>query len=216
MGLAGPSIFVILGDDRTVAIDICKTVDISIMGKVLGIVGSPRKKGNTYALVESVLKGAEAEGADTEIVQLSDMTIKECDGCHACWKGRPCPKRDDMDGIYCKIGESDVIVLGTPIYWYAPTALMKCLLDRFVYFNCPENRPMVRGKSAILVIPFEDTDLGSSVPAVRIFQMSLDYLEMRLFGTVLAPGVARQGEVRNDLERMEEAYQIGQRVMEEI
>jgi len=185
------------------------------MGKVLGIVGSPRKKGNTYALVESVLKGAEAEGADTEIVQLSDMSIMECDGCHACWKGNICPKRDDMEGIYRKIGESDFIVLGTPIYWYAPTALMKCLLDRFVYFNCPENRPMVKGKSAILVIPFEDTDLETSEPAVRIFQMSLDYLEMRLLGTVLAPGVARPGEVRNDPNRMSEAYQMGQRAMNE-
>ena len=65
------------------------------MKKVLGIVGSPRKKGNTHILVSRILEGAETEGATTDLVLLSKLKIRECNGCHACWKGNSCAKRDD-------------------------------------------------------------------------------------------------------------------------
>lgn len=95
------------------------------MKTILGVVGSPRRKGNTHILVSRILEGAKKEGAATEIIFLNDLTIRECDGCHVCWKGRKCSKKDDMNNIYPKIIQSDVIIFGTPVYWYGPTALMK-------------------------------------------------------------------------------------------
>lgn len=53
-----------------------------------------------------------------------------------------------MNGFYQKIIDSDILVFGTPVYWYAPTAIMKAFIDRFVYFNCPENREKIRGKNS--------------------------------------------------------------------
>jgi multimeric flavodoxin WrbA len=52
------------------------------MKRVLGIMASPRKNGNTHLLVSKILEGASAEGAITEILFLNDLTIRECDGCH--------------------------------------------------------------------------------------------------------------------------------------
>ncbi|MHC4343853.1 MAG: flavodoxin family protein, partial [Planctomycetota bacterium] len=80
------------------------------MKKILGVVGSPRRNGNTHILVASILEGAKKEGPATEVLLLGDLTIAECDGCHACWQGRDCCKHDDMNGIYHKIIESDAIV----------------------------------------------------------------------------------------------------------
>jgi len=100
--------------------------------KVLGIMGSPRKKGNTHILISNILEAAEDAGAATEILLLADKKIEECDGCLACWKDKECPKADDMLAFYPKIIESDTIIFGTPVYWYGPTAIMKSLLDRFV------------------------------------------------------------------------------------
>src|SRR5512138_2812576 len=120
------------------------------MKRVLGLVGSPRKNGNTHLLVAKMLEGAQAEGAETELVLLPDLTIQECDGCLACWRDKPCPKQDDMNALYPRIVASDVLVLGTPVYWYGPTALMKAMIDRWVYFNCPQNRAKIRGKRALL------------------------------------------------------------------
>jgi len=181
------------------------------MKKMLGIVGSPRKKGNTHLLVERILKGGQDAGAETEIILLGDRTIAECDGCHACWKKKPCVRDDGMNAIYETIAGSDILVFGTPVYWYGPTALMKGFIDRCVYFNCPENRPKIRYKSAILAIPFEEEDPATADITVALFRKSLGYLEMNLAGIVLAPGVTKRGEIRKREHILKEGYDLGRR-----
>jgi multimeric flavodoxin WrbA len=179
---------------------------------VLGIVGSPRRKGNTHVLVERILEGAAQAGAATEIAFLDRMRIVECDGCHRCWKGGKCAKEDDMSAFYPKIIESSAIVFGTPVYWYGPTALMKSLIDRFVYFNCPENRAGVRHKRAAIAIPFEEDDPEVAEPLIKFFDRSLAYLEMRTIGRLMVPGVTLRGEVRKKDNILSEAFELGKRL----
>jgi multimeric flavodoxin WrbA len=183
------------------------------MEHVLGIVGSPRRNGNTHILVSRILEGAQAEGAVAETLFLNDLTIRECDGCHACWKGKPCGKQDDMQAVYAKIIESDGIVFGTPVYWYGPTALMKGLIDRFVYFNCPENRAKIRGKAAVIAVPFEENDPRMADLVVALFEKSLVYLEMRLVGQVIAPGVGEKGDILREQARLNEGYELGRKLV---
>lgn len=182
------------------------------MNRVLGVVGSPRRKGNTHLLVERLLEGVEKEGGAGEMLFLADLSIKECDGCHRCWKTDVCAKKDDMSALYEKITAGDAVVFGTPVYWYGPTALMKGFVDRFVYFNCPEHRHGTRGKKSALVIPFEETDMSTAAPLVDFFQRSLGYLEMELVGQLLVPGVTLKGEVRKKTGPMEEAFELGRRL----
>ena len=165
------------------------------MKRILGVLGSPRKNGNTHGMLETMLAAAERAGAETDIVFLGDLVIGDCNGCHACWRGKECPRGDDMNGLYGRITESDAIVFGTPVYWYGPTAPMKAFLDRFVYFNCPEHRPLIKGKAAVLVAPWEESGREAAEPLVRMFELSVSYLEMRLAGTVLAPGVGAPGDI---------------------
>ena len=179
------------------------------MKRILGVVGSPRKNGNTHTLVSRILEGAEQEGARVEGIFLNDLHIMECDGCHACWKTGKCSKDDDMIPVYPKIMESDVIILGTPVYWYGPTALMKGFIDRLVYFNCPENRPKIRGKSAVLVVPFEEENPEAAELLLAMFEKSLSYLEMTLAAQILVPGVTLRGEILNKKSVLDRAYEIG-------
>ncbi len=58
------------------------------MKKILGIVGSPRRMGNTHILADRVLEGAKAQGAGVDELFLNELNTNECDGCHACWKGK--------------------------------------------------------------------------------------------------------------------------------
>jgi len=182
------------------------------MKKVIGVVGSPRKKGNTHILVSRILEGAEAEGVQTDIVLLGKLKIRECDGCHACWKDKPCAKRNDMNDLYPKIEESDAIVFGTPVYWYGPTALMKGFIDRFVYFNCPENRTKIKGKRAAIAVPYEEENPKTAKPVVTFFEKSLDYLEMNLIGKIIVPGVSDKGDVLQKEQVLAKAYELGQRL----
>ena len=177
---------------------------------VLGIVGSPRKDGNTHVLVREVLAGAAGAGAASETILLGELEIAECDGCHACWQGKPCPKGDDMNALYPRIAAADAIVFGTCVYWYGPTALMKAFLDRFVYFNGPEHRPDVAGKPAGLVVPFEETDPTMADLTVTMFDRSLRYLEMPLVGRVIVPGVTKRGEVAGRDEPLRQARRLGE------
>ena len=185
------------------------------MAKLLGIVGSPRRHGNTHVLVDAVLGSARDVGAQTEIVLLSDLMISECDGCHACWNGHQCPKDDGMNALYPKLAESSVIVFGTPVYWYGPTALMKAFIDRFVYFNCPENREKIRGKIAAVVVPFEEENPDTVAPVITFFENCFRYLEITLAERLIAPGVTRRGEVRDKPGVLTQAVELGARLARE-
>ena len=179
------------------------------MSRVLGIMGSPRKKGNTHVLLEKILEGAHAVGADTELVLLGDVEIGECDGCHACWRGKPCPRMDDMNDLYPKIAESDALIFGTPVYWYGPTALLKAFLDRFVYFNCPENRGKIAGTTCVLAVVFEEDNDEAAGPLVDMFEKSFGYLEVDHAETILVPGVTKRGEIAEKNDVMARAFDLG-------
>jgi len=172
-------------------------------------VGSPRRNGNTHILVSRILEGAKEEGAEVEMLLLADLTIAECDGCHVCWEGKGCSKKDDMNDVYQKIIESDVVVFGTPVYWYGPTALMKGFIDRFVYFNCAANRGKIRGKWAVIAVPFEEENPEAAGLVVAFFEKSLEYLEMKLVGKIVVPGVGGKGEILGKGGRLTECYELG-------
>ncbi|MEW6377648.1 MAG: flavodoxin family protein [Thermodesulfobacteriota bacterium] len=98
--------------------------------KVLGIFGSPRRGGNTELLLEEALKGAKAEGAEVERLFITDFTITPCKECHGCDRTGECVILDDMQKIYPKLLEADVIILASPIFFYGITAWAKALVDR--------------------------------------------------------------------------------------
>lgn len=179
------------------------------MKNILGIVGSPRRNGNTHVLVARILEGAASMGAKTETVFLGDLRIHECEGCHACWGTGECCKRDDMNALFPKIGECNGMVLGTPVYWYGPSALMKGFVDRLVYFNSPEHRPRIRGKAAVIAVPFEEQDPETASLVVQFFEKCFHYLQMDFAGKVIVPGVTRRGEVRENADCMNAAYELG-------
>lgn len=187
---------------------------IADLKKILAIVGSPRKGGNTDILVQKVAEGAVSKNAQVETLHLGKLTIRECDGCHACWKGKNCSKNDDMLAIYDKIIESDSLVFATPVYWYGTTALMKALIDRMVYFNCPENRIKIRGKQAAVVIPFEEENPQTAKPVVEFFVNCLNYLEIRLIDTVVVGGVGEKGDVLKKPACLDEAFELGKKLGE--
>jgi multimeric flavodoxin WrbA len=180
--------------------------------KILAVMGSPRVGGNTDVLVSKVAEGARARGAEVEVLRLGELVIRECDGCHACWRGRVCSKDDDMRLVYPKIAGCDAIVFATPVYWYGPTALMKAFIDRFVYFNCEANRPQVRGKKAVVAVVLEENREQTWRPVVEFFERGLAYLEMELAGTIVVPGVGAKGAIQRKPEQLQEAWRLGQRL----
>jgi multimeric flavodoxin WrbA len=105
--------------------------------KILAVMGSPRKKGNTYNVVERVktrLMGFD-NSIEFEYLFLSDYDLKMCTGCFACIaKGEHlCPLKDDRDTIMSKMMEADGIIFAAPCYTLGVPAVMKNFIDRFAY-----------------------------------------------------------------------------------
>ena len=98
--------------------------------KVLGIMGSPRIKGNTDLLLEETLKGAKSQGADVEKIVVDKLKIAPCKEYLGCFRDGNCVIRDDMDAIYPKLLEADVVIIASPIFFYGVTSQAKALIDR--------------------------------------------------------------------------------------
>lgn len=178
--------------------------------KVLALVGSPRKSGNTDILVDKLLDGACSEGCSVEKVYLHDMDIRPCVDCRNCKKGSfECATEDDMKMLYPKLAEVDVLVFGTPLYWYGPTAQMKLLIDRLRPFVASKK---LKGKKAILVIPSEEGKEACK-HLVGMFKRSLKYLGVQLANILLVKAYEK-GEVREQPNILRNAFTIGRSLIE--
>lgn len=106
--------------------------------KIVGISGSPVKEGNTDTFLSTIIKDAEEKGLQTDIVNLSNMAIKNCIHCNFCLskqkKDKYCSLKDDTQLIYDKLEDADIIVLASPVYFMRTSGLMATFIDRLRVF----------------------------------------------------------------------------------
>ena len=106
--------------------------------RVMAINGSPRKNWNTAKVLQSAMKGAEAAGAETEFVNLYDLSFCGCKSCFACKiknskTGGVCAIRDELRPVLERAREADVLILGTPVYYSYPTGVMRSFMERLMF-----------------------------------------------------------------------------------
>jgi multimeric flavodoxin WrbA len=174
--------------------------------QILALLGSPRKGGNTELLVDELLGAAQANGHAVDKVRLAELSIAPCRDCRACKRreDHSCVVDDDMTGLCAELERADVIVFGTPIYWYGPSAQMKPMIDRLRAFS---GTGKLRGKTGVLVLPSQEGPACCG-PTVDMFAMIFRFLEMRDGGAVLATAYDR-GEVRDKPQDMARARELG-------
>ncbi len=97
---------------------------------VLGILGSPRERSNTGVLLERVLAGAAAAGAETELIRLRDLEYSSCRHCGGCDKTGECVVQDDMQQVHRKLRAARHLVLASPIQFSGVSGEMKAMIDR--------------------------------------------------------------------------------------
>jgi multimeric flavodoxin WrbA len=184
------------------------------MSNILIVNGSPRKKGNSATLAQQVATGAVAVGAQVETVFLHGMDIAPCNACDACLQTADpaCVIDDDMQALYLKLLEADAIVLASPIYWFTISAQTKLFMDRCYAFEGSGENPL-KDKRYAIVLAYGDSDPFNSgaVNALRTFQDGLAYIGAEIAGTVYG-SASKPGEIAQNEELMEKAYQLGQQL----
>ncbi|MGD0794404.1 MAG: flavodoxin family protein [Dehalococcoidales bacterium] len=105
--------------------------------KILAILCSPSKNGNTATLLNRALEGAKQEGAEVELFSVAGKDIKPCDECRACAKTGKCVVKDDAEPLFEKMLAADGIIFGAPVFFYGMAAQAKAIIDRTTALAVP-------------------------------------------------------------------------------
>lgn len=103
------------------------------MMKVLMINGSPRANGNTAISLEEMKKVFQAEGIETELVQVGHQDIRGCIGCRSCITKGKCVFDDIVNATAKSFEEADGLVVASPVYYASANATLIAFLDRLFY-----------------------------------------------------------------------------------
>jgi len=178
--------------------------------KIIVLNGSPRKNGNTSALVKSFVEGAESKGNTVTEFFLDGMNINGCKGCFGGGKNpkSPCVQKDDMDKIYPIYKEADIVVLATPLYYWSISGQLKCAFDRlFAVAECDPGYRNPKKECALLMAAegngFEET--------LYWYDRLEKHIGWKSIGKVLCGGVMAVGDIEGN-EKLKEAYELGQSI----
>ena len=178
--------------------------------KVVAFNGSARKDGNTAILLKRVLKVLQAEGFETELVQLAGEQIRGCTACRICFetKNQRCVIEGDKVNVYIqKMVEADGVILGSPTYFSMMSPEMKALIDRagFVARATPD---MLKHKVGAAVVAVRRAGAIPTFDAINHFF---------LINQMIIPGSSywnigignKKGDVENDEEGMKTMDDLG-------
>ena len=180
------------------------------MSMVLGVVGSVRHWGNSELLVRQALRGAQAMGASVKAIRLTDLRLKSCTGCMRCaMGGQPCPLDDDMAWLIEAVQAAEGLVLAAPIYFLAPAAVIKLVLDRLLMVMGQVSTPLPTPRPAITIATAGlESWQGVALPFLNALAGAFGYRPVDSLVAV-APG---PGEVLLDGELLSRVWEAGCRV----
>lgn len=179
--------------------------------KAIGIVGSPRKNGNTEFITKHILKAIEEEGIEVELIRLAGLDIKPCIGCMTCTDGEECSQDDDVFPIYTKMKAADAIVITTPVYIGSATALVKAFMER-AGFMARNNGRLFAGKvGGPFVVSRRSAHFFTVAQLYFWFHMQGFFMPGSIHPNI-AFGGDEKGEVEKDEEGLATAWNFGKNI----
>lgn len=186
--------------------------------QILMLSGSPKKNGNTAALVEWFTEGALSKGARVELIHTAFLQYKfpGCTSCRLCQKEEAygCVIEDDAALVLAKMAAADVIVMATPLYFFAASAQLKVVIDRMFSLYKWDNaagtmKTALKGKTLVLLASaYEDVGLDA---LEKPFSLTAEYTGMK-FESLLVPDAGVSGDIRKKPSAREKAASLGKRL----
>lgn len=184
--------------------------------KVVGIVCSPRRGGNTEILVREALVGSKELGADTELLTVAGKDIRFCDSCYACITTGVCRIRDDVEEILEKLQEADGVILGTPVYFSSVSGQAKSIMDRTIAlrFKKGKSHLSLKDKVAGAIVVARTGGRSMTKSLLENFFIMHGMLVVGVVGglTLAEGGWVDMGEIKKDKGVMKQAKQLGRRI----
>jgi len=178
--------------------------------KILGIVGSCRRLGNTEILVKEALMGAEKEGAEVDIVRWTDYNILPCEGDATCmFLGKECKfkNKDDHDYLLQMMYQFDGVILGAPCYILEVEAVVKQFIDRLFVLSSQPSKMI--GKPAAIIVPYATrgwTTYAFLQPTIVLHQLGMHIVDKALIH------IQAMSQTAGDARAQAKARKIGKEV----
>ena len=184
--------------------------------KVLGILGSPRRGGNSEILLKAFLEGAAGAGAEVEEILLRELKISPCLEIYHCFKDGTCPIKDDMRELYDKLLAADVVALASPIFFYNVSAQAKAMIDRTQAlwarrYVLKQDFPGGHRQGVLLAVGATKGKLlfvGTRLTAKYFF----DAVNVRYAAEILVRGADEKGAIQAQAQTLEQARDLGRRL----
>lgn len=174
--------------------------------KILALLGSPNKKGNTASLLEKFLEGAATHNVESGTVFLHSCNIAPCTACNSCRENPEvlCVIDDDMQQLYSKVYDADVLVFATPVYWWTISAQMKLFMDRLYAINYDR----LKNKKVVLIMTYggEKPNLGPEL-VEKMYTDICDWLGMNFYGVLEA--CSGNTPTSKNSDALQEAFDLG-------
>ena len=184
--------------------------------KIVAIYGSPRRKGNTAALLKKAIEGARDSGAAVEEIVLRDLKISPCLEIYGCLEAGECAIKDDFQMVRDKILDARGLILASPVFFYTVSAHTKMLMDRFQSLwvkkywveKAPQGQKTHNRKGLFISVGATKGKklFDGILLSVKYF---FDVLDMELWKALLYRQLDFQDDVLKHPEYLEEAYQTG-------
>jgi len=177
--------------------------------KVLGISGSMRENGNTAILIQKILDHIEKEGCsefETEYLSLSGLDIGACTGCEKCKETKWCVLKDDWDMVAEKMIECDVLIIGSPTYFYDVNGHTKNMIDRT--YSLYHNKKLA-GKNAVVVSVCADRGCERTLSTLEGFVNTHRFSSL---GFISGRGF-KEGDILKDTHAIMKCDEIGEKIL---
>ena len=161
--------------------------------KIVVLQGSPRKAGNTQFLVEGFKEGAEKAGHEVEIINVGNMKIAPCIACEYCHsKGNgECVQKDDMQGVYEKLANADMIVFASAVYYFNITGQLQNVISRFY---CKGTMP---AKKYALILSSYSPDVYNGI--IETYKHIVDYSSAADIGVKCVNGADQKTDANHKM-----------------
>ena len=174
-------------------------------------------KSNTDLLLDQALEGARSQGADIEKIIVDKLTITPCKEYYGCEKDGNCVIRDDMDNIYSRLIEADVLIVASPMFFYGITGQLKSFIDRCQALwvrkhilkqdiNRHDRKGVFTGVGATRGKQLFD----GSILTMKYF---FDAAGVTYADELLIRGVDKRGEIKEHPSALADAYELGKRIV---
>ncbi|MEJ2728188.1 MAG: flavodoxin family protein [Deltaproteobacteria bacterium] len=184
--------------------------------KIIAIYGSPRRKGNTAALLKKAIEGARDSGAVVEEIVLRDLKISPCLEIYGCLEAGECAIKDDFQMVRDKILDASGLILASPVFFYTVSSHTKMLMDRFQSLwvkkywvdKAPQGQKTHNRKGLLISVGATKGKklFDGMLLSVKYF---FDVLDMELWKALLYRQLDFQDDVLKQPEYLEEAYEAG-------